>query len=173
MSLSVGSECDTLLNITYKSGLVGFATLLRNPKGIMVHDTNIQSHDVFEHLQALPSMGADTARQLLDPADKQNVPKAVHLIQSLLLLDSKKAKLPSSPALLHRRHMLVFIAHTFGCFVLPFISVRFSLSDQLRSLATYAHLAAAMWIRHGSSFMTGALYADSQAIVRNIIITTL
>ena len=153
--------------------LQGFATLLRNPKGIMVLDTNIQSHDVFEHLQALPSMTADTARHLLDPADKQNVPKAVHLMQSLLKLNSKDARVPSSPSQLHRRQTLIFIARTFGHFLLPFITVTLSLSKQLRSLSTYAHLAAAMWIRHGTSFMTGALYADSQAIVRNIFITTL
>lgn len=151
----------------------GFATLLRNPNGIMVRDSPILSHNVFEHLQALPSMSTSTMQQLLDPADKQNVPKAVHLLQLLLSLDSKQATLPTSPSQTHRWRMLVFVMKTLGHFLLPFISTTYTLSRQLHSLATYAHLAAAMWIRHGSSIMTGALYANSQAIVCNIFITTL
>ncbi|KAH9923817.1 uncharacterized protein B0H18DRAFT_934574 [Fomitopsis serialis] len=149
-----------------------FATLLRNPRGILVHDTCIQSLDVYQHLQDLPSMTPEKARQLLDPVDKQNVPKAVTLMQTLLRL-ATDAKASSSPSHLHRRRMLIFIARTFAYFTLPFISVGYSLAQQIKSLATYAFLASAMWIRHGTSFMTGALYADSQAIVRNIIITAL
>jgi hypothetical protein len=42
---------------------------------------------------------------------------------------------------------------------------------QVRSLATYAFLAAAIQIKHGSACLTGALYVDSQATVKNIIIT--
>ena len=46
-----------------------------------------------------------------------------------------------------------------------------SLSDQVQCLATYSFLAAAMQIKHGSACLTHALYADTQATVKNIIFT--
>ncbi|KAH9833218.1 uncharacterized protein C8Q71DRAFT_712933, partial [Rhodofomes roseus] len=171
MNMACGSD-GIIATCDPKHVIKRFATLLRNPKGILVHDTSIQALDVYQHLQDLPAMNGDKARQLLDPADKQNVPKAVTLIQTILQL-STEAKPSTSPSHLHRRKMLTFLARTFGYFVLPFTSIDYSLAQQIRSLATYAFVIAAMWIRHGTSFMTGALYADSQAIVRNIVITTL
>ncbi|KAH9922494.1 uncharacterized protein B0H18DRAFT_1212572 [Fomitopsis serialis] len=149
-----------------------FATLIRNPRGIMVNDTLFQRSDFLAHLLDLPNMSSEDARRLLDPADKQNVPKAVRLVQELLNVK----ELPTAellPARAHRHHLLSFFAEVLGYFVQPFITVSMSLSTQVCSLATYSHLLAAMWLRHGTAFMTGALYADSQAIVKNIIITTL
>jgi hypothetical protein len=58
-----------------------------------------------------------------------------------------------------------------GCFVLPFITVSMTLSMQLELLSTYSHLATAMYVVHGLACLTGALYADSQSIVKNIFIT--
>lgn len=46
-----------------------------------------------------------------------------------------------------------------------------SLSDQVQCLATYSFLAAAMQIKHGSACLTSALYANTQATVKNIIFT--
>ncbi|KAJ7432263.1 hypothetical protein B0H11DRAFT_1760786, partial [Mycena galericulata] len=62
------------------------ATLLRNLAGIMVGTTNIQPHDILHHLRALPDLTVEQAKQLLDPADKQNVYKVVLLIQHLFKL---------------------------------------------------------------------------------------
>ncbi|KAJ7735697.1 hypothetical protein B0H14DRAFT_2639136 [Mycena olivaceomarginata] len=103
-----------------KKALTCDATLLRNFSGIMVGQTNIRPDDVVKHLAALPDVTLAQARLLLDPADKQNVPKAVSLVESL---------------------------------------------------STYAFLAAALEIRHGSFCLTGPLYSDSQAVVKNIIFT--
>ena len=44
-----------------------------------------------------------------------------------------------------------------------------TLSEQVQSLSAYAHLAAAMYLKYGLAFLTGALYADSHTIVKNII----
>src|ERR1700683_1722015 len=45
------------------------------------------------------------------------------------------------------------------------------LTNQLENLATYSFLAAAMYIRHSTNCLTSALYADTQATVKNIIFT--
>ena len=54
----------------------------------------------------------------------------------------------------------------------PFTVVEMTLSQQLWSLSTYSHLITALWKQHKLSFLTGALYADAQAIVKNIYFTT-
>jgi len=113
-------------------------------------------------------MSENKAHQLLDPADKQNVPKAVALLQAICDLRrfTLGDLLPSEEADLHRFH---FLGEVISSFLLPFIDVTLSLERQIVSLVKYAHLVCACWIRHGSAFMTGALYADTQAIVKNII----
>ncbi|THH13601.1 hypothetical protein EW146_g6638 [Bondarzewia mesenterica] len=166
--------------LTGRDGVVGtcdpkhvikrFATLLRNPLGIMVGDVNISVDDIYRHLQDLPGMDAEKARELLNPADKQNVPKAVNLIQDLLKLD--RLPLPLLPAEAKRRCAITFVARIMSFFVLPFISIDMSLSDQIQSLSTYAHLIMAMYCKHGTAFMTSVLYADSQSIIKNIIFIT-
>jgi hypothetical protein len=58
-----------------------------------------------------------------------------------------------------------------GSFVQPFITVDMTLSEQVRSLATYTFLAAVVQIKHGTACLTGPLYAGSQATVKNITFT--
>jgi hypothetical protein len=116
---------------------------------------------------ALAGMSPETAHKLLNPADKQNVPKAVNLVQSLLKLQ-KLLESINLTEICHR-HTFVSFARVLNHFVLPFISIEMTLSQQVQSLSAYAHLTAAMYLKHGLTFLTGALYADSQAIVKNII----
>jgi hypothetical protein len=146
-----------------------FATLLRSVTGIMLDDNNILPDHIMEHLTDLPNMTVEKAYQLLDPADKQNVPKAVTLLQSLLQLKD----LPPSPnpTVNTKRRAIVFVANMLGYFLRPFISVNMTLSEQVECLATYSFLAAGVQIKHGTACLTGALYADSQATVKNIIFT--
>ena len=112
-------------------------------------------------------MSSATANELLNPADKQNVPKAVNLVRSLVRLQTLPD--PLNPTESRRRHTLIFLAKVLDFFVLPFINIEMTLSQQIRSLSAYAHLVAAMYLGHGLAFLTGALYADSQAIVKNIM----
>ena len=58
-----------------------------------------------------------------------------------------------------------------GSLVLPFITITMTLTMQLESLSIYSHFAAAAWIKHVLACLTGALYANSQSIVKNIFIT--
>jgi hypothetical protein len=135
----------------------------------MINDTNIRPSDVVDQLALLPNMSVEKAYQLLDPSDKQNVPKAVTLVQSLLQLKDLPAS--PNPTVNQCRHVIVFVAEMMGYFMWPFITVNMTLSEQVRSLATYAFLAAAVQIKHGTACLTGPLYADSQATVKNIIFT--
>ena len=135
----------------------------------MVHDTLITAADIIKQLAALPDVSVENANSLLNPTDRQNVPKAVSLIQYLQLI-------AGLPALIHpggqnSRDKINFMSKMLGLFVLPFITIDMSLSQQLESLSTFSHLAAAMFIVHGTACLTGALYADAQSIVKNIFLT--
>ena len=146
-----------------------FATLIRSPSGIQISDSLITTEMVGEALLLLDNMPHEKVEQLLHPADKQNVPKAVNLLQSLFDLAGKHYTV--TPAILERVQRVVFLAKVLSCFLFPFIKVEMSLSEQLRSLSTYTHLLTAIYRKHRTAFVTSALYADSQAIVKNIIIT--
>ncbi|KAF6752932.1 hypothetical protein DFP72DRAFT_814901 [Ephemerocybe angulata] len=147
-----------------------FATLLRNTTGFMVGETNIKANDVLEHLTRLDGISQEVAQELLNPADKQNVPKAVTLLQHLGRLDETPYE-DLSPAQQHRRNTLIFLGKFFELFLKPFITVDMSLSDQVESLVAFAHVATALYLEHQTASLTGALYADTQAVIKNIIFT--
>lgn len=149
--------------------LTGFATLTRSLQGIIINDTNIRPNDYIDHLSMLPAMTREKAGDLLDPGDKQNVPKAINLVEQLDSL--RHLPIPQNPNDSHNRKIISFYAKTLGHFVFPFIRVGMSLSEQVRSLSTYAHITAALYIKHGTACLTSPLYADSQAVIKNIIIT--
>jgi hypothetical protein len=138
----------------------------------MIGDTNIIATDIIRHLSTLPGMTPDKAIELLDPGDKQNVPKAVSLIQNLLKLKEYPHSLGDDPFNRQKRNHINFLAHFLGCFVLPFIDVEMSLSEQLKSLSQFAHLAGTLQLKHRTSCLTGALYADTQATIKNLFFTT-
>ena len=148
--------------------MAGHATQLRTRDGFQVWDGICNRHQLLRFLVNLHGMSEEKARQLLDPADKQNVPKAVKLLHAICDLRkfSLDLLLPSEQSDLHRFH---FLGEVLSSFLFPFVDLNMSLDQQIISLVKYAHLICACWIRHGNSFMSGALYADGQAIVKNIV----
>ena len=148
--------------------MVGHATQLRTRDSFQVWDGIYNRHQLLHFLIELHGMSEAKAQQLLDPADKENVPKAVTLLQAICNLRNFPLDLllPSEQANLHRFH---FLGEVLSSFLLPFIDISMSRDKQIISLVKYAHLICACWMRHGNSFMSGALYADGQAIIKNII----
>ena len=91
-------------------------------------------------------------------------------LQSLFDLNPTKI-LATHPMLnLKRLKRIHFISKVLNYFLRPFIKVEMSLSEQLRDLSTYSHLITALWTIHRLAFITGALLADSQAIVKSIFL---
>ena len=126
LSSLLGLNCHTS-----KDGITGtcdpkhifkqFATLLRSTAGFMINDVNITPSDVVDQLVLLPNMSVEKAHQLLDPSDKQNVPKAVTLVQTLLQLQDLHASL--NPTINHHQQTIVFVVEMMGHFIWPFITV--------------------------------------------------
>ena len=145
----------------------GLATLLRNRDGTLVNCTIVNKNHIRSHLIGLPETDAKMVESLVDPVDKQNVPKAVRLIQlinKLRTLDTTTY----TPSQLEEHKALTAIGTTFSAFMDPFIDVNMSLAEQLTSLSKYAHTAFALYAKHSTDFMTSQLYADSQAVVKDV-----
>lgn len=93
----------------------------------------------------------------------------MNLLQSLYEVHPEQLVVMSH--IRERLRMVHFIGKVLNYFMQPFIKVEMSLSEQLQSLSTYSHLVTALWTWHKLSFLTGALFADSQAIMKNIFYT--
>ncbi len=92
--------------------------------GILINDRIITPNDILSQLVRLPDISPDVGRDLLDPADKQNVPKAVMLIRRLNSLN----KLPNQGDQFeqHRASRVGFLSSFFSLFLEPFIDVTMS-----------------------------------------------
>ncbi|KIY66557.1 hypothetical protein CYLTODRAFT_491339 [Cylindrobasidium torrendii FP15055 ss-10] len=147
-----------------------FATLCRGMRGIQVGDTTITSVELAHQLSQLPSLTPAGALDLMDPDDKQDVPRAVELIEALGDIEEQSDTMVTSETA--KMEKVAFVAHVLAYFLEPFISGDMSLSEQLKSLSTYAHLTYAMYKKHGLSFLTSPLYVDSHAVVKTIFSTS-
>ena len=156
-----------LFDNTFGKPCLGFATLLRAREGILVNKSIVTKNHLRSHLIRLPHINPSSVESLIDPADKQNVPKAVTLIQSISQLKSLDIN-GYSPSQINEHHSLVAVGEIFSSFVDAFTTVTMTLSDQLILLSKYAHAAFAVYSKHSTSFMTSALYTDSQAIVKDV-----
>ncbi|KAL1727252.1 hypothetical protein EV714DRAFT_217661 [Schizophyllum commune] len=169
-----GFNCQTgpsnlLGTCDFKHVIKRGASWLRSNANILVRHTVITPLLVLKLLKSLKGMSPDLASDLMDPADKMNVPKAVWLFDELSRLQNEEELSTSLlPALDEVRRALSFAVRTFRFFILPFTNTRMCLMEQSISLATYGHITAAMNVRHKQDFMGSALYADSQAIVKAI-----
>ncbi|KAF8165171.1 hypothetical protein B0H34DRAFT_830366, partial [Crassisporium funariophilum] len=169
--LNVFTGLDGLLTTCDPKHIIKrFATMIRSPAGIQLGNTVLKSDDFFLALTIFKSVTEKQASLLLSPADKQNVPQAVNLLQTLLEVQDIHTIM--NPTHLVKVRAAIFFATIMGYFLFPFIKVEMTLSEQIQSLSTYSHLITAFHLRHRSGFMNNALFGDSQAIVKSIIITT-
>jgi len=147
-----------------------FATLIRSSLGVQIGHLSLSYHDFHKALTDMAGLTPHKADTLLNPADKQNVPKAVNLLQTL---EAGGSKVPTYVGMTYEDRLprVYLVAKTLSCFLLPFITVEMTLSEQLQSLSTYSHLITAFFRNHRTSFMNSALFADSQAIVKSIFFT--
>ena len=99
--------------------------LLHAQEGILVNMSITNKNHLQSHLIQLPHINSSSVEVLVDPADKQNVPKAVTLIQSLGQLGSLDVS-NYSPSKLHKHHSLVAVGEIFCAFANPFINVTWS-----------------------------------------------
>ncbi|KAF4590061.1 hypothetical protein EYR38_009359 [Pleurotus pulmonarius] len=156
-------------NITYSSDpkhcIKRIATLLRSKNGIMVNRQHINSTHLHSFLVLLDGEDDASIRSLIDPADHQNVPRAVKLMTTINMISTLKDS-SIRPTDEPVKNALLALNDLIDAFIKPFINPLLSLSEQLTSLSKFAHLAFVHHRLHGTSFMINQLYADLQGVVK-------
>ncbi len=113
-----------------------------------------------------PSIEVD---RLMDPADSQDVPRAISFIEAI----EEVAALPTDPSCnpgeLEEIRIVALLSDVLTAFMDPFISPSWSLTEQVVSLSKYAHLSCALFRDHGQNFMPNQLYSDTQCTVKNAL----
>ncbi|EPS99538.1 hypothetical protein FOMPIDRAFT_28660, partial [Fomitopsis schrenkii] len=141
------------------------ATHLRSAEGSLVDGIVINRAVLARFLQMLPGQTKSGIENLIDPADHQNVPRAVNLLRAVVQLS--KSRPPSlSPTDENTYHAICLQATLWESLLVAFVDQHPSLSEQLKHLATFAHIAFALYLHHGSAFMSNQLYSDLQALVK-------
>ncbi|THH17691.1 hypothetical protein EUX98_g9079 [Antrodiella citrinella] len=156
-----------------RDGLVVNETVIN--KGLLalwlehLTDTDWSQDSLFELLNPnSPSSSTQRVNTLLSPKDPQDVPRAVKLltlIGDIRHMDT--SELDPSEAKTHRS--LSLLGETLNALTEPFVDPTLSLSKQIISLVLFAHLACALFMKHGSKFMPLHLYSDLQCMVRTAI----
>lgn len=138
---------------------------MRSFEGSFIDAININRLLLTKFLLYLPDETEESVRILMNPADHQNVPRAVKLIQAVIAISQlDPTQLSITEQLEHRAFRI--LAALWDSFLQPFIHPAYSLSDQLSTLSCFAHLAYALYILHGRDFMANHLYSDMQALVK-------
>ncbi|EJD34054.1 hypothetical protein AURDEDRAFT_21593, partial [Auricularia subglabra TFB-10046 SS5] len=95
----------------------------------------------------------------------QNVPKAVKLVQELHALPEIPDALPTDA---HQQEVLGCLSDVLWFFVRSFITVTLSLQEQLTMLSAFSHTVDILYIKNSLAFLTGVLFADTKATIKNI-----
>ena len=145
-----------------------FREVLKSPsRGCVVNRFSFNG-GFFEQL--LHTIGVRNVDQLLKPADAQNVPAAVSLLQAIAAIPQADQSnfSPLQKALVPE---LQIVATVCRCLLATFNGEKQSLTEQLTSVSCLAHLLLVLYRHNGTKLMPAQLYHDIQATVQDIFYT--
>ncbi|KAF8324358.1 uncharacterized protein EI90DRAFT_3146928 [Cantharellus anzutake] len=158
---------DITCDKDYKHLFKRLCTLTLRPAGFNVFDTIITLQILEKHLHQ-NGLSFTTIRALLNPADKQDVPKAIELLKAIwelpLITDDKDPIRTAQCCALYLFGRICFL------FVRPYIDITLSLWQQLEHLSAAAHLLLVLFRENPNKgrFMPTQLYVDIQIAVKNV-----
>lgn len=131
--------------------LLGIAKLLRTVEGMVIGNTVVNAEMIIRHLSRDPSRTTASIDLLMNPADAQDVPRAIDLIEavnSIGLLSTSSC----SPSEIHEVALIRVIGNTFSSFLHAFIKPDWSLIEQITSLSKYSHVCFILFRQHRVNF---------------------
>ncbi|KDQ52350.1 hypothetical protein JAAARDRAFT_101904, partial [Jaapia argillacea MUCL 33604] len=138
--------------------------------GMLVGDTIINRHTWIRHLCRTGHHSEHEIDVLMNPADAQDVPRAIELVQAIREIGG----IDANPSILQEVKVIRVIAEMFSSFVHAFIgrcdlspARCWSLKEQLTALSKYAHMAFILFRKYRSNLMPAQLYSDMQTTVKN------
>ncbi|KAG1772528.1 hypothetical protein EV702DRAFT_1048648 [Suillus placidus] len=143
--------------------------------GITLNNGQVINAMMLTHyLVWLPAYDEASVTKLLHPDDPQDVPRAVELIRAIIeLTQSQHALLINSfsPDVDRRADLMsiMLLSDVIESFLIPFINVNLSLTEQVQYLSRFAHLSFALFRSHRCSFMSYQLYYNMHTTVKNFM----
>lgn len=131
-------------------------------------DVDWSNNTVYSLLNPNSDSISHRIHALLSPKDTQDVPRAIKLLSvtaDLRNLDDSEF----NPSELKTHRALSLLGELLESLLLPFIDPNFTISQQITSLAKFAFIACALFLKHEGDFMPQHLYSDLQCMVRTAI----
>ncbi|KAG2105516.1 uncharacterized protein F5147DRAFT_775291 [Suillus discolor] len=166
---------DVTLDFDPKHIFKRICTLICSPLGITLNNGQvINAMMLSRYLVWLPAYDEVSVMKLLHPNDPQDVPRAVELIKAIIgLTESQRDFLNDSfsPNIDRRADLMsiVLLSDVIKSFLIPFINVNLSLTEQVQYLSRFTHLSFTLFRSHQRSFMSHQLYYDMHTMVKSIM----
>ncbi|KAK7005922.1 hypothetical protein R3P38DRAFT_2794458 [Favolaschia claudopus] len=162
---------NLVMDMDYRHMFKRICTLICSYLGMLVKGICINRDMLVLWFERLSNhdWSETSIENLLHPTDAQNVSRAVKLLLCIIDIQTidKESLDPSEEA---EFEALCLLGEVFKFLVHPFIIPSLSLSEQITSLVTFAHLACGLYLQNGTSFMSNQLYGDLQATIKAAII---
>ncbi|KAF8210230.1 hypothetical protein K438DRAFT_1929382 [Mycena galopus ATCC 62051] len=153
MNLQCGKN-NLTVDFNYKHKFKNFASLLQSVSGILVAGS---------HLKALSGMDSTRPDALFNNKDHMDIKNAVALHSALykfsICTDLDKCEPEDIP--------IALLGHLCGFLMRPFIVPTTTLSEQLISLSSAAHMFFILFHANCTSFCPGQLYYNVQLMIKN------
>ncbi|KAF8177151.1 hypothetical protein K438DRAFT_2042191, partial [Mycena galopus ATCC 62051] len=140
---------------------------LSSKQGILSNGVVINKNMLAHWLERLAGhdWSGESIHALLNPQHVPSTVKLLTLMADLRSLDSSDF----TPAEANTYRALCILGEMFDALLDPFINPTLSLSEQIIQLVKFAHLACALFLKHGSDFMPNQLYGHLQCMVKSAI----
>ncbi|RDB26720.1 hypothetical protein Hypma_005418 [Hypsizygus marmoreus] len=160
---------EVTLDFDYKHIFKRVCTLLRSDAGVVVNNGR-QLNPMFLRRYLLLVDGQDEAsvRKLLYPADPQDVPCAIDLMQAIIAAGRLGLE-ATDINVIADLDAIKLLGELLEAILEPFINPSLSVTEQVTSLSKYAHMAMTLFTEHRLKFMSNQLYGDSQTMVKNVM----
>ncbi|KAL1697883.1 hypothetical protein EV121DRAFT_190144, partial [Schizophyllum commune] len=148
----------------------GICTILCSKEGMMANGISVNKQLLATWLPRLTQYDwSDVSiHALLNPKDPQDVPRAVMLLKRVAQLrDLDTTGFSPAERAIHQAFSV--IGEALHCLVEPFTNPALSLTTQTTYIIKAAHLFAALYRRHYTSFMSNQLYGDLQCMLKTAI----
>ncbi|KAG2159477.1 uncharacterized protein EDB93DRAFT_1237586 [Suillus bovinus] len=152
---------DVTLDFDSKHIFKCICTLIRSPSGITLNNGRVINAMMLSHyLVWLPAYDEASVMKFLHPDDPQDVPRAHDFLNNSFSPNIDRCADLMSIAL---------FSDVIESFLIPFININLSLTEQVQYLSQFAHLSFTLFHSHRRSFMSYQLYYDMHTMVKNIM----
>lgn len=127
--------------------LIGVGRLFRTLEGITIGKHVINYETIRRHLRRDPSLCETDVDRLTNPADTQDVPRAIEFIEAIDHISELSID-DCTPAELQEVPLISVVAEMFTAFMDAFIIPDWNLTEQIVSLSKFAHTAFVLFRTH-------------------------